>query len=48
VFSNDYTITSVDENKTRLVFTGLVTGSATVMATPVSVISTTFEIYNDI
>jgi hypothetical protein len=43
VSSNDYTITSVDENKTRLVFTGLVTVSATVMATPVSVISTTLR-----
>ncbi len=43
VSPNDYTITSVDENKTRLVFTGLVTGSATIMATPVSVISTTLR-----
>ena len=31
------------ENKTRLDFSGLTTGSATIMATPVSVIATTFR-----
>ncbi len=41
--SSNYTITSIDDNKTRLNFTYPISGSATVIASPVSVVSTTLR-----
>jgi hypothetical protein len=40
---SNYTITSIDDNKTRLNFTYPISGSATVIASPVSVVSTTLR-----
>jgi len=43
VANSNYTITSIDDNKTRLTFTYPITGSATIIASPVSVVSTTLR-----